>query len=152
MSNSDLDESSGTASMRQEREKRLDAAKTYYGQVINRLWGGNAAGALTALSAMGTSKDSIIGFELPLSLFCFLSGLLLLGVSSINSLWYQIRAIRDLERAEATGDPLTRNVTYIRRPSDEFFSKFEIGLASVAALLFCFGTTFGLLLIFRRYH
>jgi hypothetical protein len=124
----------------------LKRAKKSYDQMTNRLWAGNAAGALAGLGALGSGKVS--GIEVSLGICMFLLGLLALGMGSAVSLAIQVLRARAWEDVESMID---LKMQHIVRPTEEagLVPNFQTFMVITAALTFVIGVAFALHLAFK---
>jgi hypothetical protein len=126
--------------------KRLKRAKKSYDQMTNRLWAGNAAGALAGFGALGSGKVS--GIELSFVICMFLLGLLALGMGSAASLVTQVLRARAWEKEESMMD---LKMQHILRPTEEvgLVPNFQTFMVITAALTFVIGVALALHLAFK---
>gem|GEM_PF-5502618 len=116
-----------------ESRRRVNDLKKSYDQLVNRLWAGNSAGALSVIGVIGSGHlhDSKL---LPFVLGSFLFGLMALGFGSITSLWYQRAIARAWE--ECDGDLGKLTLKHIKRPTKEVFQTIPTLFATIASAIF----------------
>jgi hypothetical protein len=125
----------------------LEEAKKSYEQFVNRLWAGNGAGAVVALTAINGGKTH--DFKLLLALCAFVIGIVLLGIIAMCCLIWLDRVILNLESAESILDV---RMDYIRRPSGYIgFTIFRTVMNVLSTLAFLIGTVLGLVVAWAVY-
>jgi hypothetical protein len=139
----------GAEEVREGLKRRFESAKNSYNQILNRLWTGNAAGALAAVGALGSGKIADTKLLL-LALSSFLVGVFALGIGCFVSLITELLGLRDWEAADGILDVKVR---YFRRPSEEAGLRvsFQNVMTLCSALTFVIGTICGLTLAVRGF-
>jgi hypothetical protein len=99
MENDDLQEPFGASTLIKMQRSLSEDAKSSYDKLLNRLWAGNAGGAVTTLTALHQPTQLI--YLVPLVFFVF--GLLLLGIGAFYSLHWIRRDLRNIEGAQEHG-------------------------------------------------
>jgi hypothetical protein len=101
--------------LRREHRERGAAA---YADALSRLWLGNGAGALAALSAMGAAASARLHLH-KWFIMCpgaFVLGLVLLGIGTLVTLVHEARWLNAHEEADGL---LDLRVAFIQRPTHE---------------------------------
>jgi len=130
---------------------RLASTAKTYTAALTSLWIGNGAAALATLSFVGAAWHNGEPMRALLwPLWCFVLGLISMGVGSGVSIYRDAQSIRRLQQAQTV---LELSVGDIRSPAEEAglsFGNFRTLSAIAAAVLFVAGCLSGLLLLTFR--
>ncbi len=141
MAPSDADTPFGYGEMNALRREHRERATASYSDALSKLWLGNGAGTVGAVSALGAAASA----KLPLHkwyLLCpsaFALGLVLLGIGIVATLVSEAKWLNDHEEAMGI---LDLRVDGIRRPTHEIgldFSNYRTVTAIGAAISFLAG-------------
>lgn len=125
---------------------RLEEAKRVYDQGLTSLWIGNGAAALAVLSFIGAAwHDGQFPSKLLWPLWCFVIGLVLMGIGTGTALVVEARAIRSMEQANSV---LDFQLGHIRSPTEQAglsAKDWRTRMAVASAVCFVLGCLVGLI-------
>jgi hypothetical protein len=127
---------------------RLHEARESYDKIVNRLWAGNAGGAVTVLTALREPLHSL--YLIPLVVFVV--GLLILAVGAFVDLRFRRQELQAMEDAlgQANGTILSLKSALFHRPSDQVWLTW---IDKVAGVTFFIGLFAGLIVVlYVRLH
>jgi hypothetical protein len=140
------DEPFGAEVVREMHESRLNAARTHYEAIVNRLWAGCAGGLISVASILRHPSD----WAFWLSVASFFFGVLLLGVGALLTLVSARTVIRHLENIQGI---LEMRTDYAERQSNQAGLSMrhpQTWTALTAAGLFVLGVISAGILVWRH--
>ena len=125
-------------------QPRLERAERAYNQALTSLWLGNGGATVAVLSFIGAAwRQGTFPHQLLFPLWCFILGLICMGIGSAIALFREGQAINRMLRAETW---LHFQIGDIQNPAEEVglsFSDWRTRMALISAALFGIGCLVG---------